>query len=388
MTFEEIERLRLPQIQNGLEINADDINAEFDQLVDQSNEHYTEIVGVKAKANSLANYLGDLTASGGAISSSPVGLTLPLADGFEVTFRLTTQVATGTALSLNLGGAGAWNILAQSGQIMRGEDIKANEVLKLVKRGTNWHEMNSGRGLFPEGYINMPAPTYSTARRVAINGTASLASADGSLNIRIFGNKLLDLDVVGLGGRAHAVSLSPNTWYYAYAVSLADGTSQDYAWSTSDSQSTLTIGGVSYKARQIPLAVRTDASSNILPFYMVSWEGRSSHTRYSTQLNGTNAGLAGSPTLIGLVSSGTYSAFSLASFVPPPSRVGTLFVYSRGGGGVLFRTTGDTNEYIYDLAGAVQSRELTILTDSSQSIDARVTVNGVDLAVTGYTINL
>jgi hypothetical protein len=121
---------------------------------------------------------------------------------------------------------------------------------------------------------------------------------------------------------------------------------------------------------------------------MVSWAGRSSHTRYSTQLNGATAGLTSSPTLIGLVSSGTYSAFSLASFVPPPSTVATLFGYARGGGAVLFRPTGATNEYIYDLAGAVQSRELPVLTNSSQSIDAKVTISGVDLAVTGYTINL
>jgi hypothetical protein len=150
----------------------------------------------------------------------------------------------------------------------------------------------------------------------------------------------------------------------------------------------LTIGTVVQKVVQLPLTLRTDGSANILPFYMVSWAGRSSHTRYSTQLNGATAGLTSSPTLIGLVSSGTYSAFSLASFVPPPSRVATLFAYSRGGGAGLLRTTGTTNEYIYDLGGAVLSRELTVLTNSSQSIDARVTINGFDLAVTGYTINL
>lgn len=154
------------------------------------------------------------------------------------------------------------------------------------------------------------------------------------------------------------------------------------------SEGSIVTGTSTFRSRQLPLAVRTDASSNILPFYLVGWQGRSSSTRYATQLNGATSGLTGSPTVIGLISSATYSAFSLASFVPPPSRVATLFAYARGGGAVLFRTTGDTNEYSYDLAGAVQSRELTLRTNSSQSIDARVTASGCDIAVMGYTINL
>jgi hypothetical protein len=237
----------------------------------------------------------------------------------------------------------------------------------------------------PNGYLNAPVPTHDTAqpKRVNFNGALTARTQDNTANVLLSSaSRNLDLATNGANGLADGLTVANNTWYYVYAYSGG------YVASTTNGASTLTIGTVVQKVVQLPLTLRTDGSANILPFYMVSWEGRSSHTRYSTQLNGANAGLAGSPTVIGLVSSGTYSAFSLASFVPPLSRVGTLFAYARGGGGVLFRQTGGANEYIYDIAGAGQSRELTVLTNSSQSIDARVTVNGVDIAVVGYTINL
>jgi hypothetical protein len=237
----------------------------------------------------------------------------------------------------------------------------------------------------PNGYLNVPVPTYDSAqpKRVNFNGALTARTQDNTANILLSSaSRNLDLATNGANGLADGLTVANNTWYYVYAYSGG------YVASTTNGASTLTIATVSQKVVQLPLTLRTDGSANILPFYMVSWAGRSSHTRYSTQLNGATAGLTSSPTLIGLVSSGTYSAFSLASFVPPPSTVATLFGYARGGGAVLFRPTGATNEYIYDLAGAVQSRELPVLTNSSQSIDAKVTISGVDLAVTGYTINL
>jgi len=237
----------------------------------------------------------------------------------------------------------------------------------------------------PNGYLNAPVPTYASAspKRVNFNGALTARTQDNTANITLASaSRNLDLATNGANGLADGLTVANNTWYYVYAYSGG------YVASTTNGASTLTIATVSQKVVQLPLTLRTDGSANILPFYMVSWAGRSSHTRYSTQLNGATAGLTSSPTLIGLVSSGTYSAFSLASFVPPPSTVATLFGYARGGGAVLFRPTGATNEYIYDIAGAVQSRELTVLTNSSQSIDARVTISGVDLAVLGYTINL
>jgi hypothetical protein len=237
----------------------------------------------------------------------------------------------------------------------------------------------------PNGYLNAPVPTYDSAqpKRVNFNGALTARTQDNTANIILSSaSRNLDLATNGANGLADGLTVANNTWYYVYAYSGG------YVASTTNGASTLTIGTVVQKVVQLPLTLRTDGSANILPFYMVSWAGRSSHTRYSTQLNGATAGLTSSPTLIGLVSSGTYSAFSLASFVPPPSTVATLFAYSRGGGAGLLRTTGTTNEYIYDLGGGVLSRELTVLTNSSQSIDARVTSSGFDLAVTGYTINL
>ena len=238
-----------------------------------------------------------------------------------------------------------------------------------------------------KGYISTPVPAYASTRTVTVNGDAVAKSGDNLYNLSATGNHTVTLNSTGVDGLATG-TVAANTWYYLYLITKDDGTGGGYVWSTTQNANSFVISTITYRARQLPLAVRTDASSNILPFGMIAWAGRSSHTRYATQLNGSTSGLTGSTTLIGLISSATYSAFSLASFVPPSSTVATLFGYARGGGGVLFRTTGGTAEYIFDLTSATLGREFPVITNASQSIDARVTINGYDIAVTGYSTNL
>jgi hypothetical protein len=239
--------------------------------------------------------------------------------------------------------------------------------------------------VFPNGYLNAPVPTYDSAqpKRVNFNGALNARTQDNTANITLASaSRNLDLATNGANGLADGLTVANNTWYYVYAYSGG------YVASTTNGASTLTIGGTSQKVVQLPLTLRTDGSANILPFYMEAWRGKSSRLRYATTLNGTTTGLTGTTTLVGLVSSGTYAAFSLSSFVPPLSTTATLFGLARGTGAFLFRPTGGTLEYVFDIINGGHSREFQVLTNASQSIDARVTINGFDIAVTGYSINL
>jgi hypothetical protein len=116
------------------------------------------------------------------------------------------------------------------------------------------------------------------------------------------------------------------------------------------------------------------------------WRGKSSRLRYKTTFY--VSGSITATTLIGLVSSATYSAFSLASFVPPLSTTAILLCGSRGTGAGYIRATGETPDYGFDLVSNVHFTELQVPTNTSQSIDARITSNGMDLAVVGYSVNL
>jgi hypothetical protein len=240
----------------------------------------------------------------------------------------------------------------------------------------------------PKGYLLCPTPVYTAARTVTFTGDVVARSANNLSNISFSGTTVLNLNTSGLNGRADSVNLSNNTWYYVYVVALPNGTNGGFIAHSSSGLSTVVIGGVTYHARQIPCAMRTDGSSNILPFYMEIWNSRNSKLRYKTNFYANTVGLTGTTTLVGLVSSATYTAFSLASFVPPLSRNATLLTYSIGTGSFLVRTTGETLEYAFDHIGIGRSRELEVQTNASQSIDARITIDGSHIAVVGYTVNL
>ena len=277
---------------------------------------------------------------------------------------------TGSSIVSAGNGLGA-TVLTQGGV-----DALASRVTTVEDRATALETLTSG-------YIDAPVPTYSAAnpKRVNFNGPLTARTQDNTTNIALSSaSRNLDLATNGANGLADGLTVANNTWYYVYAYSGG------YVASTTNGASTLTIGTVVQKVVQLPLSLRTDGSANILPFYMDVWRGKSSRLRYKTTFY--VSGSITATTLIGLVSSATYSAFSLASFVPPLSTTAILLCGSRGTGAGYIRATGETPDYGFDLVSSVHFTELQVPTNTSQSIDARITSNGMDLAVVGYSVNL
>jgi hypothetical protein len=124
-----------------------------------------------------------------------------------------------------------------------------------------------------------------------------------------------------------------------------------------------------------------------LPFFVEQWNGRHASIRYATTFNGI-----GSPstmqTLVGLISGGTYVTTSLSAYVPPTSSIASLFVTARGGGGGWWRLPSASSEFSWDLNGGSFSRELIVTLNSSQAIDFKVSVNGFDVAVSGFRFSV
>lgn len=161
-------------------------------------------------------------------------------------------------------------------------------------------------------------------------------------------------------------------------------------------EGSIVTGTATFRSRQLPLAVRTDASSNILPFVMSDWSGRSSKTLYRDTEQTSPYQILSSGT------ASTFTAVSCSSFVPPNSRVALIntsiqadtagnpgFVWTRETGTSI--TTGKQVAYFNLASGnwnspSIYPNEQTL--NSSQQFDYRRNFGGVDMHVLGYTINL
>jgi hypothetical protein len=74
--------------------------------------------------------------------------------------------------------------------------------------------------------VQLPTPTYATARTFTLSGNAYAKSANGVNDLFVKGNKTVSLDRVGFNGLKTGTSLAPSTTYYGYITthpSLCDG---------------------------------------------------------------------------------------------------------------------------------------------------------------------
>ncbi len=407
-----IQRLKANTIQNGLLINADDFNAELDQLINKSNELDDAIYQNKTfTGNKTFNGTtafqqdvtvnGTLTLGGGrqllqwggtetgvskhVFEVNPSYAPNPLPDGYTVSFKISETPDAWEALSVKVGTNNALPIQKKQGQVLAGNAFVHGETITVQKTGSAFYVI--GGVHLPLGYVHTPIPQYVSARTISMTGDAVARSSNYLRDLSATGNITISLDTTGLNGLSPTATLLPNTWYYLYLVDAGTSSAGGYVLHTSQGTLTFTINSVVHHARQLPLALKTDANSNLLPFYVVQWSGRSATLRYATTLNGIATGMTGTNTLIGLVSSTAYISTSLSAFVPPNVNNATIFTFSRGGGGAWWKVPGSLHETNWDL-GLNHSVEHQVQLNSSRTLEFKVSVNGFDVAVTGFTMNL
>jgi hypothetical protein len=246
-----------------------------------------------------------------------------------------------------------------------------NQVRQWINLSTGALGSTTTSGTAPTGISSTITNVGSGWYRVTL--TATFASTT-SMNV-VFATASADANTTRVSVASYSV----------WGVQVNNGGTADGYVKTEGS---IVTGTTTFRSRQLPLAVRTNGSSNIFPFRLLNWNGRTSSLRYITDMFISEFGLGSTPTEIGAVSSGTYSAFSLASFVPPPSRIATLFAYSQGTGILYIRETGETLETRFYSGGTALVFNPTVPVSSAQSVDMRVGSSTFDIAVEGYTINL
>jgi hypothetical protein len=200
---------------------------------------------------------------------------------------------------------------------------------------TVWYSIGGIKsGSLPTNYHDVQIE-FLTAATIRIKAGSRCRSTDDTKDIIFTADYTIDMSnatpTSTTGGRS--VAEAANTWYYLYVGLTSTGL--PLAWlDTAD----LSAGGsptnpAAYASgrRQLKIAIRNDGSSDILSFI---YSGNNKVT-YKTLYNILAAGTAG-----------FYTTVSASSFVPPISRLATLFASMSATnttvGELLIRETGQT----------------------------------------------
>lgn len=279
----------------------------------------------------------------------------------------------------------------------------------LMYNGTHWQVVAYPHGASPyqvnDGttYASLAGSHFFDGNPITWQSVSSIRVPSGFKAISENGDELLvaaaNLDVSLSAAGALGLdtgSEASDTWYYIWLCKGGSGTTAIF--STSSSSPTLPSGYTDYK-RRLPVVVRNDASSNILPFVANNFTGM---VYYSPLDYDQNQGGAPSGTTL-LISNGaatSFTAVDASDFVPPQALMflGHINVGGNGGsapnGSAFVRPEGSTVTTGREIgfanaSGGTQGRtdiEAVIHTDSNQGFDYRVENAGLDFtcAVMAY----
>lgn len=379
----QISRLKDAEIANGNLINADDIDTELNQLVAESNSQDTRLSGLES---------GAMTIAGTKSFSSPVK-----ADNIEersveagVTIEAVTLKDGSIRLAQQAGFTGSTN-----GEI--GYD-STSHVYRLRVNSVSKYMIHEGNPVLHKNGITGRVPLYESASAIKLKAGLSARDSTNGTDIELAADITLTLDTNGLNG-LDTGSKSANTWYYVYLVKrvIDDTTGAVFSSVNEVGGGTITMPAGYNLKRQLPLAVRTDASSNILPFYIsTGWPYRPSVKYRLTIMPLGQTPAAGQPNVLDGGTASSYTDVSLAGYVPPIStqaimRGGIYQIsnYSRFG---YIRKKGSTvDEFMVHNPSGRTSTEYEaeiVETDTNQIIQYRMSdsASGMDLNVAGYIV--
>ncbi len=379
----QISRLKQAEIANGNLINADDLDSEFNQLVTESNSQDTRLTSLES---------GTMTITGTKSFSAAIK-----ADTLE---ERTTDagVSIETVLlkdgSVRLAQTPGF-LCSTNGEI--GYD-STNHIYRLRVNSASKYLVHEGNPVLYKHGITGVAPLYDTSSAIKLKSGLRARNSTNQTDIELAADITLSLDSSGLNGLDTGTKAA-STWYYVYLVKRSvDGTT-GAVFSTANEVSggSITIPTGYDTKRQLPLAIRTDASSNIVPFYIsTGWPYRPS-IKYRVSILPINQTPAtGQPIVLDGGTASTYTDVSLANFVPPIStqailRGGVYQISASGKFGYIRKKGSSIDEFVVqNLTGRTSTEyEAEIVeTDASQIIQYRMTdtTSGMDINVAGYIV--
>ncbi|MDX2084692.1 MAG: hypothetical protein SFZ03_04820 [Candidatus Melainabacteria bacterium] len=426
----QISRLRQAEIANGNLINADDLNAEFDQLLTESNSQDTRLNTIESQNMTLSgtktfnsapkmDQILEKTTNAGVTADG-----VRLKDGTVKAVIATDPTSpedgelwynsTDAAFKFRMGGS--------SKQFLTAEGLKY-----FVSGGKPRYSSASSISVDPFSVVNsvgdrfLKKDTSTTVNitNAGLNGVAQSANLTGTVSVSSgsstvtgsgtsFSTQFQVGDVIAVTGsesrRITTISSNtaltvasnfsttasgatykrggeaPSTWYHLYAI--GDNTTPGLILSTrnlagGDTLVDLPSGYTHW--RQLPFSLRNDGAGDVLPFYVGGWPHNpwvyydvtysfyDYHVSASIQTGTTNV-IANSS----VSNYATWTAQSLSAFVPVTARLAKLRGLSNSAAGWNIRPTGSSHNG--QQAGTQNgfSEQFywdAIRTDSNQSVD-------------------
>jgi hypothetical protein len=231
--------------------------------------------------------------------------------------------------------------------------------------------------------------SYNSASSVIIrNGRATnLANTD---SIVVTSAITVSLTSTGVGGLDFGVEAA-NTWYYLYLIKRTSDSAVSAVFSLVNEAVTGSIvmpSGYDQK-RQLPIAIRNDASGNIIKFNVgEGWPNRPTIT-YDVATSDSFG--AGSTNIVNAGIAGTFTVLDASAFVPPLSRKALLMGTIGGSGGAiaLLNTTGGASNGVAFGGGTnILGCYLPMVTNASQQVSymRQSGAGTVYLDVYGYVV--
>lgn len=240
-------------------------------------------------------------------------------------------------------------------------------------------------GKYPKNYISGALPVYASASTFTVAYFSVRNSGDNG-NIEKTTSTTVNIATSGLNGLDTGAEAN-NTWYYLYAIT--NGVTPGLILSATNEavSGSITLPGGYTRKRQLPFAVRNDASGNFIPFYCGgSLAALECYYRVHLAAHGEAVG----PTnVLDGGTSGSYADVDLSAYVPGISNLAILKAgFSHSTTGLTYiRQNGDsTDGFGLRVAGSAQIAETTLhmQTDSSRIIEYKATAGSLDLAVEGW----
>jgi len=459
----EISRLRDTEISNGNLINADDLDTEFNQLVDESNAQHDRLTTLESgvitltgtktfgSAPKLDSILEKTTGAGitveqiklkqgSIVLNARIAISLVDAPSNQVTTNVTHNLTTATevevatdgvlpsplsgntsyyvrvidsdtvtlhptasdasantnVVDITTTGTGNHALLCDPASPVDGElwYNKPEEKLKFRKAGTSRAVLVEGEGnAFPKYHVSGPPPVYVSASSVKIPAGLSCRNKLDDFNIVFTADQTVSLASTGVNG-LDAGAESGNDWYFLYAIADSTGVNSPKGMFSSINEAasgSVTMPSGYDKKRQLPIVIRNDGSSNIIPFTVVQWPNRT-YVKYEVLQAEGGAATVGPTNVLDGGTASSYTNVSLAAFVPPLSRLGMVRVQHAAvatPATIYLKNAGaSTDEFVFKQDGnRYDNQILEIETDSSQELAYKVTSSAAcDLSVVGYII--
>ncbi len=324
----------------------------------------TELSG---KANtSHTHNTGDLTS--GTLGVARGGTGLSSIAGNRLLYTSDTDLLAPLQLgpSLNITGGILGIVNNQSIQQIKvkvnGADIGTRQEINLVGSGLSVSGSdNAGSNrvdvtftqsalAFPKGYLSGPPPQYNSASSLLIPAGLKARNSSNTADIEIPSNITLSLASSGAAGLDTGTEAA-NTWYYVYLIKKSSDGTVSAVFSTTNEVVTGSItlpAGYDLK-RQLPIAVRNDGSSNMIPIMAASgWPNRPLWVYKDLEFDPRGASVT---TALNNGTAATFTDVSLSSLVPPVSQLPLLRLVALDNAGtgddyVYFRRNGDTTNGI------------------------------------------